>query len=79
MLQCLREAGCSWDGMVCELAAGGGHLGVLQWARGQRCPWGESTLTTARAAGHEHVVEWAHAHGAPRALFDVAGRRLRHP
>ena len=33
MLKWLRANGCPWDETTCALAAGGGHLDVLRWAR----------------------------------------------
>ena len=33
MLRWAREHGCEWDEQTCALAAEGGHLDVLQWAR----------------------------------------------
>ena len=34
-----KEMGCRWDASVCAVAARGGHLEVLKWARAQGCPW----------------------------------------
>ena len=33
LLQLLRQRGCPWASSVCNSAAAGGHLPVLQWAR----------------------------------------------
>ena len=33
MLKWLHANGCPWDETTCALAAGGGHLDVLRWAR----------------------------------------------
>jgi hypothetical protein len=52
-LQCARELGCPWDERTCRLAARGGHLAVLQWARAQEppCPWDGNTAGEAALSG----------------------------
>src|SRR5271166_6043683 len=37
---------------TCLLAARGGHLEVLKWARENQCPWNRSTCTNAALGGH---------------------------
>ena len=46
-----------------RLAAEGGHLELLQWARAQGCPWRQRTVTCAIASGHVGMLEWMMAHG----------------
>ena len=38
------------------MAARGGHLEVLQWARANGCPWNGRALNIAAQNGHETVV-----------------------
>jgi hypothetical protein len=47
------------------MAAVGGHLEVLQWARANGCPWDEDTLRVARDEGHLEVVNWCIVNGCP--------------
>ena len=47
---------------ICELAAGHGFLGLLQWGRLQGARWLD-TCNEAALNGHMHVLEWAHAQG----------------
>ena len=48
---------------MCRLAAWGGHLQTLQWAREHHCPWDARTCACAAAGGHLEVLRWARAHG----------------
>ena len=66
--------GCTWDAgssyyngpgqNPCALAARGGHLEVLKWAREQGCPWlrKHSICYDAAGGGHLDVLKWARAH-----------------
>ena len=47
------------------MAAMGGHLEVLQWARANGCPWDEKTCMHAAEGGHLEVLQWARANGCP--------------
>ena len=51
----------------CTLAAAGGHLEALQWAREQHppCPSSEETCVAAVEGGHLEVLKWAWEHGCP--------------
>ena len=51
--------------LLCALAAGGGHLAVLKWARAQGAPWCKRTCAWAARNGHLEVLQWARAHGCP--------------
>lgn len=42
---------CPWDEETCWMAAGNGHLDVLQWARENRCPWDVNTCSMAASQG----------------------------
>jgi len=55
--------GCPWNGCICALAAGGGHLEVLMWAWERRCPWDLRTCWSAARGGHLEVLQWAREHG----------------
>jgi hypothetical protein len=48
-----------WDETVCRVAAGCGHLAVLQWLRSEGCPWDRFVARAAAAAGHVPVLQWA--------------------
>jgi len=40
------------DESTCEIAAEGGHLEVLRWAREYGCPWDTRTCAAAEESGH---------------------------
>ena len=48
---------------VCYLAAGAGHLHILQWARANGCDWDSDTCCAAAKAGHLHILQWALLNG----------------
>jgi hypothetical protein len=52
---------------LCEVAAGGGHLEMLQWGRAQvpAVPWGVKTVSAAARGGHVHVLQWLRAQKPP--------------
>jgi hypothetical protein len=50
---------------VCQLAAKGGHLDVLQWVRLNGCPWDAETCVAAAMGGHREVLQWLHMNGCP--------------
>ena len=56
---------------LCEYAASGGHLSVLEWARREGYPWNEWTCRLAAESGHLHVLRWARAQVPPCALDDM--------
>ena len=41
---------------TCPSAAEGGHLALLQFARGDGCPWDETTCHKAAQHGHLRVL-----------------------
>jgi hypothetical protein len=47
------------------MAAQGGHLRVLQWARANGCPWDVWTCIAAEEGGHQEVLQWARSNGCP--------------
>jgi hypothetical protein len=64
--------------LVCALAASGGHLEILKWARANGCHWDKNppwdannywrfwdndTCANAAAGGHLGVLQWAHENG----------------
>jgi len=51
---------CEWNYLTCTLAARGGHLEMLQWARAQDppCEWKWCARAGAAEMGHLEVVEW---------------------
>jgi hypothetical protein len=77
LLAWARANGCPWSNSLaraalrnpCALAAFGGHLVVLRWARERHwcpCPWDESTCAAAAAGGHlDAVLQWVRDHGCP--------------
>ena len=54
----MRANDCPWDEDMCEGAAEGGHLEVLQWAHANGCPWSEEELYMAAKKGHEMIVRF---------------------
>ena len=48
---------------VCEEAALGGELGVLQWARANGCEWDSEVCRAAAGGGHLAVLRWARENG----------------
>ena len=46
------------------MAALGGHLHVLEWARAQDlpCPWDEDTCQLALEGRHYHILRWLRSH-----------------
>jgi hypothetical protein len=61
----LRENDCPWNEETCYLAAKGGHLEMLQWARENGCPWNWQTCWKAAEGGHLEVLKWASEKGCP--------------
>jgi len=53
---------CPCVARVCALAAAGGHLDVLKWARGHGCSWEEDLVgeccALAAQGGHLEVLKW---------------------
>ena len=58
---------CPWDeDSACALlAAYGGHLEVLKWARENGCSWDEDTCARAARWGYLEVLKWARENGCP--------------
>ena len=50
---------------VCNLAARGGHLEVLKWARANECPWDDYMCAEAASGGHLEVLQWLRAEKCP--------------
>jgi hypothetical protein len=47
------------------IAAKGGRLQTLQWAREQGCPWDRNVSATAAEGGHLAVLQWLRQLGCP--------------
>lgn len=47
--------------MTCALAAEGGHLEVLRWARDNGCDWDRHTCLHAASGGQLAALQWARA------------------
>ncbi len=47
------------------VAAHGGHLKILEWARSQGCSWNESTCAHAAEGGHLEILQWLRSQGCP--------------
>ena len=71
MLKNLLQRGHLNKAVVCERGGGGGHLGVLQWARANGCPWDEETCANAAEGGHLETLKWGARERAAR------GKRTR--
>lgn len=50
---------------LCEAAAMGGHLEVLQWLRVNNCPWDRDTCAYAAMRGRFEFLKWARLNGCP--------------
>ena len=50
--------------LLCQAAARGGHLEMLQWARANGCPWNAETCYRAAKGGHLEVLHWARTAGS---------------
>ena len=65
----MKDSGLSCrleKGVVCCLAASGGHLECLRYVREQHgCPWGAATCVEAAGQGHLECLRYAHEHGCP--------------
>jgi hypothetical protein len=55
------------------MAAKGGYLKILQWARENGCPWHIETCTYAVKNCHMDILKWARENGCP---WDDATRRM---
>ena len=60
LMRWLRDKGCPWDGRLCTISAGNGHLSMLQWLWSQSPPCKWTSHTTSSAAQHDHpdVLIW---------------------
>ena len=69
-----KASGCPWYDSLgaarrsgslnpCALAAGGGLLEVLQWAREHLCAWNAATCAHAAEGGHLEELQWAREKG----------------
>lgn len=69
----LKDRGCDRDERVCWVAAYGGHIGVLKWARSQRppCHWDCMTVKVAKNRKHPGIVKYAVDNGCPGSRFFV--------
>jgi hypothetical protein len=61
------------------MAAAGGHLEVLQWAKANGAPWDESVCSSAAVEGHLDVLQWAKANGAPWNINLIRGAASKKP
>ena len=64
-LERLALSGCPWDERTCTVAAEGGHLACLKWARENGCPRDENTCREAAEVGHLECLKYAHENGCP--------------
>jgi hypothetical protein len=65
IMRYLRANGCDWGigGAVCEAAAIGGSLELLQWCIENGAAWSQRACDAAAAGGHLDVLIFAHGHG----------------
>lgn len=64
------DAGSAWASQsacrsVTDIAARGGHLELLMWARVEGCPWSRSTCRAAARFGHLNLLQWVRGQGCP--------------
>ncbi|CAM9453495.1 unnamed protein product [Ectocarpus sp. 6 AP-2014] len=50
---------------LCGMAAGGGHIDALKWARGKGYQWNERTCMAAARGGHLEVLQWLRQEECP--------------
>ena len=50
---------------LCESAAYGGHIDMLQLLREKGCPWGKMVVVSAVEGGHLQAVQWLLRNGCP--------------
>ena len=51
--------------VLCKLAASGGNIECLKYAREKGCEWKADTCKAAAASGHLECLQYAHSHGCP--------------
>ncbi|KAG5189319.1 hypothetical protein JKP88DRAFT_353151 [Tribonema minus] len=61
----LRPGGSPLNENLSWLAAEGGHLELLQWARANGGAWDEQTCSCAAGKGHLELLQWARANECP--------------
>jgi len=63
----LKERGCPFPlhHRTCRLAAGGGHLPIIEWLRENECLWDLNTCSSAARYGHLSTLKWARESGCP--------------
>lgn len=49
---------CEWNAEVCALAAGQGHLELLEWLRSRGCPWDSRTTAAATKSTDIRVLQY---------------------
>jgi hypothetical protein len=69
----------TWSNNPCALAAEGGHLEALQWARKHHCVWDGWTCYYAAQGGHLAVLQWARAQGCPWYVEECEAPSMNHP
>ena len=60
-----RGGRLSYQERLCQAAARGGRLEVLQWAQANGCPWDEETCSMAAGGRYLDMLRWARANGCP--------------
>ncbi|CAM9772472.1 unnamed protein product [Laminaria digitata] len=50
---------------MCVVAAMGGKLSSLTWARANGCPWDIHVCSEAASKGYLEILIWAHRNGCP--------------
>jgi hypothetical protein len=59
------ERGCPYRrGLMCEIAAKGGHLETLKWAGESGLPWDYDPCARAAEGGHLEVLQWVVKRGS---------------
>ena len=61
-----HEQWCSFNANICmDLAAGNGHVDILQWIWEHDHPLYSQLCIEAAQGGHIHVLQWLRANGCP--------------
>jgi hypothetical protein len=68
---------CKLDAL-CDSAARGGQMDVVQWLRAEGCPWSRQMCGKAVEGGHLEVLQWVRERGCPwegeELMSDIAAR-----
>lgn len=73
LMQLFSACNASFDEETCAVAAGYGHVHILQWLRCEGIAWDMSTVMAAARRGHGYALCWAIKHGCPNSFRTQGG------